>query len=128
MMRHGTEVEIVRADEQGDDVIAVELVGARCFQLIGDPWLQELGKEEEPAPAPLAEVAAATQDTSKFIVSRVEYAKDTNEGGSLRSDAVEELGADSEKILDDLVGDADKEANRQLASGMLRARLNPFKV
>ena len=115
MMRQGTEVEVVRADDRGDGTVAVELVGMRCLQLIGDPWLQDLGSEEAAAsPAPLAEVAAGTQDSSKYIMARVEFTPQ-EDGEGPRSDAAEEMGVETERMIDSLVSDADREANVQLA-------------
>ena len=115
MMRQGTEVEVVRADDRGDGTVAVELVGMRCLQLIGDPWLQDLGSEEAAAsPAPLAEVAAGTQDSSKYIMARIEFTPQQN-GEGPRSDAAEEMGIETERMIDSLVSDTDREANVQLA-------------
>ena len=119
MMRHGTELEILKAEWQDDGTVAVELVGIRCFQLVGDPWLQELGLDEEPTPAPLSTVAAATEDSGKFIIARIEYAADAGQEGSvpLVSDAMVEMSPESEKILNDLVGEADEQANIQISAG-----------
>jgi len=119
MMRHGTELEILKAEWQDDGTVAVELVGIRCFQLVGDPWLQEPGLDEEPTPAPLSTVAAATEDSEKFIIARIEYAADAGQEGSvpLLSDAMVEMSAESQKILNDLVGEADEQANIQISAG-----------
>lgn len=114
MMRHGTELEILRVEQQDDGSIAVELVGTRCFQLVGDPWLQEPGLDAEPTtPAPLSAVAAATEDSEKFIVARVEM----QDGAQLLSTVESvELSAESEQILEDSVGEADKQANLQMST------------
>jgi Lon protease-like protein len=118
IMRQGTEVEIIKADEQPDGAVAVELVGQRCFQLLGDPWLQEAGEDGEPAPAPLSSVAAATQDSSKFIAARVEFARDSEDGvGSSMAGSGEEIGMESEKMLDKLTGETDYESNLQMSAG-----------
>ena len=117
-MRQGTEVEIMKVDEQPDGAVAVELVGQRTFQLLGDPWLQEAGDDGDPAPAPLSSVAAATQDTSKFIAARVEFARDSEDGvGSSMAGSGEEIGLESEKMLDKLTGEADYESNLQMSAG-----------
>jgi hypothetical protein len=117
-MRYGTEVEILKADAQEDGTTSVELVGTRRFQLVGDPWLQQVGIEADSAPAPLADVAGAISGTDKFIVSRVEFALEGGEEGGWQSEAAEELSMDSEQMLDALVGDADKEANLQQSTGV----------
>jgi Lon protease-like protein len=126
IMRHGTEVEITKADELPDGSVAVELRGQRCFQLLGDPWLQEAGVDEDPAPAPLSSVAAATQDTSKYIMARVEYAADSEDGVSAAmTGSAEEMGKDSEQMIDALTAEADYEANLQMSTGMLQRGVPP---
>lgn len=111
-MRHGTEVDIVKADPQSDGSVAIELVGTRRFQLVGDPWSSE---PEEPVPAPLAQVAGATQGTSKFILSRVEYASDDDSAGW--PETSEGLSKESQRLLEDLVDEVDNEANLQQSKG-----------
>ena len=117
IMRQGTEVEILKADKQADGTVAVELLGTRCFQLVGDPWLQGQDAKGDPAPAPLEVVATATQGVPTFIVGRVEYAQDADEAGQLFSEQVEELSVETEQLLDNMVGEADREANMQQSLG-----------
>lgn len=119
IMRHGTEVEITKADEQTDGSVAVELVGRGCFQLLGDPWLQEAGVDEEPMPAPLSSVAAATQDSSKYIMAQVEYAVESEDGvgSSMAGSSAEEMAMESAQMLDNLTGETDYEANLQMSAG-----------
>jgi len=119
-MSKGCEVDIVKADPQSDGSVAIELVGTRRFQLVGDPWLGSLGQEdssepEEPLPAPLAQVAGATQGTSKFILSRVEYASDDDSAGWPENS--EGLSKESQRLLEDLVDEVDNEANLQQSKG-----------
>ena len=115
IMRKGTEVEILKADKQADGLVAVELLGTRCFQLVGDPWLEDPEANVDPAPAPLEVVATSTQGRPQFIVGRVEYANDPDDSktGQLFTDEVEELSMETEQLLDDMVGQADMEANLQ---------------
>ena len=117
IMRQGTEVEILKADKQADGSMAVELLGTRCFQLVGDPWLQSQEAKGDPVPAPLEVVATATQGVPTFILGRVEYAQDADETGQLFSEAVEELSVETAQLLDDMVGEADMEANMQQSRG-----------
>ena len=114
-MRHGTEVDIVKADPQSDGSVAVELVGTRRFQLVGDPWVGSLGQADSSEPAPLAQVAGATQGTSKFILSRVEYASDGDSAGW--PETSEGLSKESQRLLEDLVDEVDNEANLQQSKG-----------
>jgi len=116
-MRHGTEVDIVKADPQSDGSVAIELVGTRRFQLVGDPWLGQADtcEPEEPVPAPLAQVAGATQGTSKFILSRVEFASDGDSAGW--PETSEGLSKESQRLLEDLVDEVDNEANLQQSKG-----------
>jgi hypothetical protein len=69
-MRKGTEVEILKADKQADGSVTVELLGTRCFQLVGDPWLEDPEAKTDPVPAPLEVVATSTQGRPQFIVGR----------------------------------------------------------
>ena len=125
IMRHGTEVEVLKADTQPDGTIAVELKGMRCFQLVGDPWLQEPEGVDDPAPAPLETIATTIQGASKFIVGRVEYALDPDAVEQQQSStATEELSKESQEMLDDIVGEADKEANRQQSHGVLQTSMS----
>lgn len=88
MLRHGTEVEVRKADVQGG-VVEVELVGKRRFILVGEPWEQE---------------------EKHYYASRVEWIRDEDEAISADDDSQEI----SDK-LKDLVGDADWEANCKAA-------------